>query len=156
MTTNDRADLTRTYVALGAYDAYVEGEMKTDDTPRAARRQDELGREVGRAFGLDTADRNNLADCTELVRPGKRNPAHPDDLSFVRRMVADWKEHMGCQGCDDQEEPAKTFKVVDPGSMFLEPGTIVRYCPACAEQAQAPEHFGASGGGEMTLEELTS
>lgn len=75
------ADLTRTAKALEAYDALNE---YAPDSPEAEA--------VGVAFGLDTADRNNFEVCKTLIRPGAKNPAHPDDLSFVRRMVQDFKE----------------------------------------------------------------
>jgi hypothetical protein len=72
---NGLPDLTRTKRALELYDA---GEAD--------------GEAVGIAFGLDTADRNSFETCKACVRPGKKHPAHPDDLSFVRRMVKKWEE----------------------------------------------------------------
>ncbi len=85
-------DLTRTAAALTAYDA--EHAKPMPDVLSAAiskiALEEKLGQEVGRAYGLDTADRNNLATCEECIRPGKAHPDHPDDESFVRRMV---REH---------------------------------------------------------------
>jgi len=77
----DLPNLTRTADALDAYDALQE---YAPDSPEAAA--------VGVAYGLDTADRNNFETCRDLIRPGAKNPAHPDDLSFVRRMVRDFKK----------------------------------------------------------------
>lgn len=54
------------------------------------------GEDVGRAFGKDTADRNNMANCVALVRPGPPTPSwsdqpwhvlgHPDE-PWLRRLV---------------------------------------------------------------------
>jgi hypothetical protein len=82
-------NLERTKAALAAYDAEVAKPMP--DTFREVwaklNREDRLAREVGRAYGLDTADRNDPATCEACVRPGKpTTPDHPDE-PFVRRMV---------------------------------------------------------------------
>lgn len=71
-------DLRRTRDALDAFDA--SDEDWRDDGP--------LGRAVGVAFGLDTADRNDPEVCAALIRPGPRGvrPGN-SDVSFVRRMV---------------------------------------------------------------------
>ena len=70
-------DLTRTVQALEAYDA------ESSSVNAEA---------VGIAYGHDTSDRNNFEDCKALIRPGKQTPAHPDDLSFVRRMVQKFRD----------------------------------------------------------------
>lgn len=87
--------LDRTRAALAAYDradcALRETDFSKLERGRALEiiaRLEILAEDVGRQFGLDTADRNNLSDCTRLVRPGPARPQGGDaDLSFVRRMV---------------------------------------------------------------------
>ena len=60
-------DLTRTIVALAAYhDAYA---VVSDD-----RELERLGEAVGHAFGLDTADRNNLETLPRLRAAGRVAP----------------------------------------------------------------------------------
>lgn len=54
---------------------------------------DLLGEHVGEAFGLDTADINNLDTCRGCIRPGRKIPSPGREPSFVRRMVLDWKKH---------------------------------------------------------------
>jgi hypothetical protein len=53
--------------------------------------KERLGEAVGIAFGLDTADRNSLETCRGCIRPGHRIPGPGEELSFVRRMVAQWE-----------------------------------------------------------------
>jgi len=80
----DLPDLTRTSEALAAFDAVME--------PYDSGYGTDLAKAVGVAFGLDTADRNNQDDCAALIRPGPREPQGGEaDLSFVRRMVRQWK-----------------------------------------------------------------
>jgi hypothetical protein len=70
-------NLQRTADAIAAYDA----------NPTEAK-----AKAVGVAFGLDTADRNDPETCAALVRPGPPTPALGEtDVSFVRRMVRQWK-----------------------------------------------------------------
>jgi hypothetical protein len=98
----DWADLSRTEAAIERHDA-LEAELDSDagadlaiENPGRASNQlerlDFLAREVGRAFGLDTADRNDPTTCEALVRPGPAVPRPGYELSFVRRMVKQWKE----------------------------------------------------------------
>ena len=90
-------DLTRTAKALDAFDA-ADAAYKALDvatTPNATLiakldALDELAADVGAAFGLDTADRNNVDDCVALVRPCSKGNAGGE--SFVRRMVRQWRE----------------------------------------------------------------
>lgn len=82
-------NLDRTKAALAAYDAEVAKPMPDPfgEAWSKLNREDRLAREVGRSFGLDTADRNNVATCEACIRPGKPTaPDHPDE-PFVRRMV---------------------------------------------------------------------
>lgn len=94
----DLPDLTRTAQALAAYDAFDVRYEETVEklTPSEALAMldelERLGAAVGRAFGQDTVDRNNPDTCADLVRPGPRNPGAGSRPSFVRRMVAQWKE----------------------------------------------------------------
>lgn len=85
-------NLTRTRKAVAAYDALVALPMPDDFGQAWARlkAEDAAGEAVGVAYGEDTKDRNNPEVCRACIRPGKANPAHPDDLSFVRRMVRDY------------------------------------------------------------------
>lgn len=69
-------DLTRTAAALEAY----------DQNP-----SEQLAREVGVAYGLDTADRNDPATCADFIRPGPAVPKPGYEPSFVREMVRKWK-----------------------------------------------------------------
>lgn len=78
-------DLTRTAAALALYD------MIGDEIDRARDITDDMidhyesaRRRVAVAYGLDTADRNNPADCAASL-------ADPTGLRFVRRMVAQWR-----------------------------------------------------------------
>lgn len=85
-------DFSRTIEALKAFDA----------VPYQYGENEQLARAVGRAYGLDTSDINNPADCEDLIRPGPPYPATGEaDVSFVRRMVRDHhtppqKEHNIC------------------------------------------------------------
>ena len=77
--------LARTEKALRAYDAkWGDNFDPTQDG--------ELAVAVGEAFGLDTADRNNTADCKALVRPGSRFPRPGFPEPFVRNLVRVWVE----------------------------------------------------------------
>ena len=89
----------------------------------------------------------NIAHLTALFSDGEITREELD------KAIADLRAR--CQGCDDQTEPARPYRVADPGYMDLNPGDLVRYCPHCADQAQAESHGAAAGGG-MTLEEVTS
>jgi hypothetical protein len=81
----DIPNMARTKAALEAYDAEHARPVPMDTKGEAKAYFDGLDRlaqAVGEAYGLDTADRNNLDTCRECVRPGP----------FVRRMVALWEE----------------------------------------------------------------
>ncbi len=71
--------LYRTRAALAAFD-----EHHPQDDPGL---YSDLAEAVGLAYGKDTCDINNIEVCRACVRPGRRVPPHPGDLSFVRRMV---------------------------------------------------------------------
>lgn len=95
-------DLSRTKAAIEAYDAF-DAEMTTllNDLPDQEEVQqlfdqlEQFGEAVGIAFGLDTADRNNLEDCKRGIRPGPKVPGPGCEPSFVRRMVAAWETQKG-------------------------------------------------------------
>ena len=87
-------NLSRTIAALKRYDAEIaelEEEMREAETmiqiDIAAAKAMNLERDVGVAYGLDTADRNNPLTCASTVRPGPAIPGVGQELSFVRRMV---------------------------------------------------------------------
>jgi len=91
-------DLSRTLAALKAHDERLPLLMKAMDAARtdADLRKvladiEQLEEAVGSAFGLDTSDRNNPEDCRKLCRPGPAVPPPGQELSFVRRMVAEWQ-----------------------------------------------------------------
>lgn len=103
MTDTDKLpDLSRTAAAIAAFDvidaefeAYMSGESGCPDvgvTKDLFRRLEEAGAAVGRAFSEDTEDRNDPATCVGLVRPGPAVPRPGNAPSFVRRMVARWRE----------------------------------------------------------------
>jgi len=75
-------DLSRTAAALALYDA-AGAELDRCDalTDAMVEHVDTARRRVAIAYGLDTADRNNPADCAASL-------THPSGLRFIRRMVA--------------------------------------------------------------------
>ena len=91
-------DLGRTSAAIAAYDIVDAGVAEVFDelTPELAVEAlallDEAGEAVGRAFGEDTRDRNSPETCAGVVRPGPAVPPPGGKLSFVRRMVNQWRE----------------------------------------------------------------
>jgi hypothetical protein len=99
---NALPDLSRTEAAIAAYDAHDITYMAAlaANTGRRSctildewyKKSDLLAFKVGEAYGLDTKDRNNPKDCADLIRPGPATPSDGSELSFVRRMVALWKE----------------------------------------------------------------
>ena len=89
-------NLARTAEALKRYDRADQAAKETDwrGVPRGRAseiiaRLEILAEDVGRQFGLDTADRNDPDACTRMVRPCHRN--NPGGKSFVRRMVEQWE-----------------------------------------------------------------
>jgi hypothetical protein len=90
-----RPDLSRTKAAIEAYDAFDAQfdrmERNQDAVVAWFAELERLGEAVGIAFGLDTADRNSLETCRGCIRPGHRIPGPGEELSFVRRMVAQWE-----------------------------------------------------------------
>jgi len=81
-------DLTRTARAVEALDAeYAKPDSEIDWSKII-----ELDREVGRAFGEDTADRNNQRTCEQCVRAGRPSPGPGFELAPVRRWVEQWKK----------------------------------------------------------------
>jgi hypothetical protein len=88
----DCPNLDRTVKALKAYDAYkFDWDADNEGLLRQINEHDALAKAVGTAFGLDTADRNNMKDCEDHVRPG----ICPSTDSFIRRMVALWLQEKG-------------------------------------------------------------
>jgi len=89
-------DLTRTQTAIKKYDiASDEFDVYSDNMQydEAIAKMDELEKleeAVGEAFGLDTADINNVDTCRQCIRPGPAVPGPGYELSFVRRMVQKW------------------------------------------------------------------
>lgn len=78
----DWPDLSRTKKAIEEYDRAYDN-FQWD-------KLNELGEKIGEAYGLDTIDRNDPKTCKNMIRPGNRD-VHPEDLSFVRRMVLTWE-----------------------------------------------------------------
>jgi len=90
-------DLTRTVKAIEEHDAYkaefcdaVDRNDSTDDLGKMVEKLEVLAKAVGHAYGLDTADRNDMDTCEGCVRPGPAVPGPGCEISFVRRMVAQW------------------------------------------------------------------
>lgn len=78
-------DLTRTATALVLFDAIGdEIDRSRDITDDMIDHYESARLRVAVAYGLDTADRNNPADCAASL-------CDPSSLRFVRRMVADWR-----------------------------------------------------------------
>lgn len=78
----DLPDLSRTATALRAYDlAYIRNDFE---------KVDKLAKAVAMAYWEDTKDRNNKETILATIKPGNPRPLHPDNLSFVRKMVRDW------------------------------------------------------------------
>lgn len=105
-TTLKPLSLGRTIEALLAYDAYlatnpygigVDGVCDTNEQVYAVKaEEDRLAQAVGEAFGLDTADRNNLDTCRSCVRPGPwlrglvsayMSALTPDEEAAVRAQI---------------------------------------------------------------------
>lgn len=92
-------DLSRTERAIAAYDivdASVTEMLEEDDLTdelvmKAFALLEEAGEAVGAAFGEDTSDRNSMETCRGCVRPGPAVPSPGQELSFVRRRVAEWR-----------------------------------------------------------------
>jgi hypothetical protein len=81
---NDLPNLSRTATALAAYDEMHARIVPMETNAEAMAYFEELDRlaeAVGKAYGLDTSDRNDYETCLQYVRPGP----------FVRRMVAEWE-----------------------------------------------------------------
>lgn len=95
-------DLSRTAVALEAHDRALEALRSAADQSIGIHRLraldaevDRLAAVVGAAYGLDTADRNDPQTCADHIRPGPPTPPPGATLSFVRRMVTQWREQSG-------------------------------------------------------------
>lgn len=90
-------NLDRTEKALAEYDevdatyAEVGAVVPVEDADALLDKLAELGRKVGEAYALDTADRNP-ASVADLIRPGPAVPSPGCELSFVRRMVKCWQD----------------------------------------------------------------
>ena len=89
-------NLARTSAALAAYDSvdgevttYLDGHVTGEGVLRIFKELELAGEAVGVAFGEDTSDRNSMETCRGCVRPAVPSPGM--GLSFVRRMVAEWR-----------------------------------------------------------------
>ncbi len=97
--TSTALNLAQTSAALVAYDivdAGVTELLEADDLTdelvlKAFALLEEAGEAVGAAFGEDTSDRNSVETCRGVVRPGPAIPRSGSELSFVRRLVAEWR-----------------------------------------------------------------
>ena len=89
------SNLSRTEAAIKAYDEFNESfctdGLTNDEVLAEFAKLETLGEAVGFAFGLDTADRNSLDTCKACIRPGHKIPGPGCELSFVRRMVGNWR-----------------------------------------------------------------
>jgi hypothetical protein len=92
-------DLSRTAAAINAYDqavavyeAYASKHPNDAEDEHLYKNVESCEATVGAAYGEDTKDRNDPETCAKLVRPGPKEPSPGEELSFVRRMVAKWKE----------------------------------------------------------------
>lgn len=88
--------LARTSAAIEAYDMFdaslnFDG-MTQEQVQAGFAELERLGQAVGEAFGLDTADRNSVNTCREVIRPGHKIPGPGCELSYVRRMVNKWRD----------------------------------------------------------------
>jgi hypothetical protein len=97
MKTLPSPNLSRTAAAIEAYDAFdatydALTPLNNETVLAWFAKLEEMGKAVGHAFGLDTADRNSLSTCEGCIRPGHKVPGPGCELSFVRRMVAKWQE----------------------------------------------------------------
>jgi hypothetical protein len=96
-------DLSRTAKAIEEHDAYKiefadaidNGKGKALDLLKVVSKFEALAKAVGHAYGLDTADRNAMDTCENHVRPGPEVPGPGCEISFVRKMVAQWKIQEG-------------------------------------------------------------
>lgn len=80
-------NFSRTLEALAAYDVH-DRTFSVQNLPDDWFEQEALlGRAVGRAYGLDTADVNRVESCEHPIRPGRAVPAPGAELSFVRQRV---------------------------------------------------------------------
>lgn len=70
------------------------GEVSVPDGEALCEVLELLRQSVGVAYGLDTQDRNNIQTCIETIRPGPKEPAVGQELSFVRRMCLDHRERV--------------------------------------------------------------
>lgn len=108
----DLPDLSRTAAAIEAFDKHS-AEFTVDRILRLTNREadqqlaklEELAEAVGIAYGLDTADRNDPKTCAQCIRPGEAVPANGEPVSFVRRMLADWKSQPPVGGPGDDYNP---------------------------------------------------
>ena len=83
MPKNDMPALKRTSDALAFYDRLSHQFNKCSNANIVAmfNKLEDAGKRVGHAFGLDTADRNALDTCEQVIRP----------CPWIRQIVAEWK-----------------------------------------------------------------
>ena len=79
-------NLDRTVIAMRAYDNYRIDWDNHATLLQQITEHEALADAVGKAFGLDTADRNIYEDCAKFVKPGRCQSTD----SFIRRMIALW------------------------------------------------------------------
>jgi len=82
-------DLSRTAEAVEVYDALDAAPY----TPSWLESLVAAERAVGVAFGLDTVELNDPAECAKLL-PGPADPGAAG-LSFIRRCLQDWQAQRG-------------------------------------------------------------
>jgi len=95
-------DLSRTAKALAFYDeqepvlnAQLDAAVTNKQVELVLARMEKLGELVGAAFGEDTKAFNNPVTCRKTVRPGPAVLQPGFEQSFVRKMVAKWREQTG-------------------------------------------------------------
>ncbi len=100
--TGPYAPMPLTEAAIKRYDEVDEAfDIETDDALAHDALLEQLGREVGRAFGEETKTINNVEKCADLVRPGKRIPPPGSEENFVRRLVRLWREQEANENLHD-------------------------------------------------------
>jgi len=100
MSDSDYLPLPRTEAAIAEYDRHYAAYHCEDHSQLSIAESVELLNElsrldevVGRTFGEETSERNNVETCAANIRAGAPViPLGHTELSFVRRMVLGWRE----------------------------------------------------------------